>query len=1657
MVNAASKILPNVGIGMGSALGTMVAGVPEAVARGMGGALTGLANIGPQGGYGEKVFRGLGESLTGRAEQVKKFKEDVFVKPFEQNLNTGAGMTGNIVGQVAPYILNAPVKAAGFIPQALALGKYALIDTALSQAQTGGNVGVGGATAVSSLAAGMLGMPGQAMKPGISGMLSRGVANTAPGYIYDVAAGVAGERGEDRTGMNAFIPGAGSAFAGGLGGLVGVKNFIRPPEVMTIQKRMGVFDNLKKSHSKVNDSFTAANKKMGPNDPSVEQVLAETDLLNGATDKNGTVNIEKAQENFDKAVEPYEGVVREELVANGDKVRVSDLERARDEYLKNTPLEGAAYTALERRLNAEIEGFKSRVENPVFDANGNLLDGDVALYRVHDAKVLSGKKNNYLDPDGQDVGKSVTRYLKETVEGHASDIVNPMTGQKSTVKIHNEGLSKMYGIRDAIDSLGGRKVEGGRLGKHFATLVGAIAGGKAGGPLGALFGGEIARAAVGVKQARAMGGKQTKKIQPYPGMVQSNQLGKRSTAQTITTKATTKSIAPSVTPSPEGIYPVRLGARPPRQPITDTSRMLPPARPPATPLGGQTALGQRVDASGKPILNIGKSSVKAVPAAPGRPAQNPQTGKMGKTFTSEAYKPSAKVVVPQHAKKSPEANKLAKKIDENVAAQEREFAKKNPDRQKISRLKAAYNYLVKKFNELVQSIKDTPGKQGGFIKNPLAKSASPEDLQKGAPLGEGVYNVGITNVAGRDSWKTQTVKDTKLGKAVLERGGKTNAPGKYRRETVFTPATRSDELLQEAKTLYDKGDFAAAQKKFDESVKYGSDAIQKKFANTGIKVETKPTIGLYEGQIESSLDVSATVPEGKEELFHYLLSDLADREFKQKAIVTYREIPAKTSIDDIKFGTFDRKRGLSYEPMMRFHLTRALDLKDTQWLGSALKKINPYWGGTAKNGGKSFDIVNFTHYNNDYGQFAKDLQEVQRLLKRKGMLERASAGAVEGRHLGVDYGAGPVSFRDYKRTFRRDNPEFGGKIGDPSLTSKFLERVPFKKSFSRAELEQILKQPDIPATEREIVSASLANLPERNIPWRDAQWAVRKDLMRLKADPNTSYASYGLDNLGIDYDGAQSVPLRLPFGLSASGHGGVGEGFGWYRNFEIPTSAQKHDFNSGKISEYPKQEALEVSEIQSDAFQRGTEPKMVKPIIKEVEDKIAREKNIVANLERQLSMKPEDFAREQKGWTEDELLQMKEELRVEKLRLASHEEVLPILQQIKSDAQTKSVEKYLTMTDWLFKKRKDQPSIGTMLDHPEKGVVDKASADEYAQDILRHKKEVERLKKTILSETTPPGAARQFTAFGKDNRYRRRLLEEVYLDAKKKGYKYVDIPEPSTVAKIEWNYGNSDDMMPYEWHGERDATITYGDEVGVLGEKYTVVNVEGRYQDGDITVAPADKVHSFSVDDFVSDEVDNVVSETQYSLKRAGFAGEKDLTREDVQKLLDDESFDYWEAQNAAKKWLEDSTDDARITPSELADLAGEFKQENIDVRDELESIYGRNHVFFEDWGRGSERVHVVEDDAHTETFSQPSEYENSMSGDALNAIDGDKSKLDELGFSSTEKGVLENYYEYKKIIGKMSKEYDIKTEPIEIDATGDGPVKMTRMWLNRDIKRSSF
>lgn len=315
------------------------------------------------------------------------------------------------------------------------------------------------------------------------------------GYTGDVATGLAGLRGEDRTGTKAFIPGIGTGTGLALGtGIAGLQKggelfTTRGQATRTEAKRWEQLSQLERDKPKFFESIANA-KKAGVEDPI--GFLSQTKYLNGAVDGKGTVNTAKARQMLKADVlDPYGKFVRETLVKEGTAISIPDLKRSMVEALRTSDIPGEARLQLRKALTKELEGLANQADK----------NGKIPLYLIHDAKTFRYANLNYDNPTSKVISKDVARFLKLTIEKHA---------QSLDVLAYNEQLSGFYALDDVLKALNKSKVEGGRLGTHVSTALGAFIGGQFGSPLLAGAGAMAGKRINEGRLARALGGNQTK-------------------------------------------------------------------------------------------------------------------------------------------------------------------------------------------------------------------------------------------------------------------------------------------------------------------------------------------------------------------------------------------------------------------------------------------------------------------------------------------------------------------------------------------------------------------------------------------------------------------------------------------------------------------------------------------------------------------------------------------------------------------------------------------------------------------------------------------------------------------------------------------------------------------------------------------------------------------------------------------------------------------------------------------------------------------------------------------------------------------------------------------------------------------------------------------
>lgn len=500
-ITSGKEKLDNVGVGIGQSI----------VGAGTG-ALTGLFSLGRsiQAGLDPRNTKAQLEAKagpTGRAfisgtPENKKITQQLTPKNKYQQYGKlggdiaqffGSGMAGNAIGS-AKTVAQLP-RFSQFVM------KYALptaLDTGLAYSQGKGAGMEGedlgkfvGTTALTSGFGNALLPPGG---PALSKMQL--IARSGlTGYTGDVATGLAGLRGEDRTGTNALIPGIGTGTGLAIGtGIAGLQKggelfTTRGQASRTETKRFEQLSQLERDKPKFFESIADA-KKAGVEDPI--GFFSQTKYLNGAVDGKGTVNTAKARQELKTDVlDPYGKYVRETLVKEGTAISIPDLKRSMVEALRTSDIPGEARLQLRKALTKELEGLANQADK----------NGKIPLYLIHDAKTFRYANLNYDNPTSKVISKDVARFLKLTIEKHA---------QSLDVLAYNEQLSGFYALDDVLKALNKSKVEGGRLGTHVSTALGAFIGGQFGSPLLAGAGAMAGKRINEGRLAGAFGGNQTK-------------------------------------------------------------------------------------------------------------------------------------------------------------------------------------------------------------------------------------------------------------------------------------------------------------------------------------------------------------------------------------------------------------------------------------------------------------------------------------------------------------------------------------------------------------------------------------------------------------------------------------------------------------------------------------------------------------------------------------------------------------------------------------------------------------------------------------------------------------------------------------------------------------------------------------------------------------------------------------------------------------------------------------------------------------------------------------------------------------------------------------------------------------------------------------------
>lgn len=305
----------------------------------------------------------------------------------------------------------------------------------------------------------------------------------------------------------------------------GKKKFSQSPEYVDarmndiVEKKMKDIFDIENSYAKTRKAMDYA-KDANAN---ARRRVAETDVLVGSVDDTGTIRTKQPGGAVDKytqqTIQGKESVVRDLLEREGASITPQDLQKKLISAIDNDRmLQGKART---KALNDVID------EVAAYPLNEN---GTIPLSSVHDAKIATTKiiKDFATPVEYKTYQKSLARGLKEAIEENSSEEIR---------KINNE-LAEYYKDIRLLESLDGKKVKGGKLGKYFSQISGNIIGGVAGSAVGGPVGSAVGTIVGGEVGGRIRGNTFTKTFGKLTG-------GK-ARGSNILTKATVKSKSPKL-------------------------------------------------------------------------------------------------------------------------------------------------------------------------------------------------------------------------------------------------------------------------------------------------------------------------------------------------------------------------------------------------------------------------------------------------------------------------------------------------------------------------------------------------------------------------------------------------------------------------------------------------------------------------------------------------------------------------------------------------------------------------------------------------------------------------------------------------------------------------------------------------------------------------------------------------------------------------------------------------------------------------------------------------------------------------------------------------------------------------------------------------------
>jgi len=264
-------------------------------------------------------------------------------------------------------------------------------------------------------------------------------------------------------------------------------------------------------------------------------------------------------------------------------------------------------------------------------------------------------------------------------------------------------------------------------------------------------------------------------------------------------------------------------------------------------------------------------------------------------------------------------------------------------------------------------------------------------------------------------------------------------------------------------------------------------------------------------------------------------------------------------------------------------------------------------------------------------------------------------------------------------------------------------------------------------------------------------------------------------------------------------------------------------------------------------------------------------------------------------------------------------------------------------------------------------------------------KRIEEIKKSEAGNLM----VRQFVASQKVHELR--LFREALKHAAEKGATELWFPTPFTIATIE-GYVSANGRAPYDIIQGSEGGLEPGDIIDYGGTEMIVVDST----DFSITVARRDDVQIYDIEDVRVDETNNRMDELEYDLGRQ-FDSINSITKEDVEAYQTYE-FLSEEVLTQLKEYFENNPEEETVAWSDIESGVRDYVSSYYDDLEVRDLISWADDVY-----QDGDTAYAIDGRTGTERLGQPSEYESDVDEANFDGeLDDDQmtvvKKYDELG-----------------------------------------------------------